>query len=431
MLRVGLRALLLAPLLLAGLQPTELVALLLADLAALLLTGLHLAELTALLLAELAALLLAGLHLAELTALLLAELGALLLAGLHLAELTALLLAELGALLLAGLHLAELTALLLADLGDLLLSASLLAASLLLSEQQAEELLGLRQVVLDVRSRRLHASPYLGVLRVRDERRVEELEGAAMERDLRPDEGRVELGAFLLVQRSARLVRALFELPAARARLHVDPGAPRRALADLSGLGVLLADLLGVAQHVRRLGLLHGDLRQLDLLLVDERDQRRELLARPRLRRLLTADLPAASLPAALTADLSAASLHAGLTADLSAATLPAALIAGLLAAHLPAVRALAAGPFAALMAGLPAAALPAAGLHSTAPRSSASRAVSARLSVAPAVRAPAAGPLVPSRSIAVRIGVILAADAAAGPREDKAPSEHDRHEAT
>ncbi|WP_437917538.1 hypothetical protein WME73_01090 [Sorangium sp. So ce302] len=180
---------------------------------------------------------------------------------------------------------------------------------------------------------------------------------------------------------------------------------------------MLLDDLLGVALHVRGLGLVQGDLRQIHLLLVDERDQHRELSVRRLLRR----------------AALSAASLPVALTADLPAAPLPAALMAGLLAAHLPVARALAAGPFAALsaalMTGLLAASLPAAGLRSTAPPGP-SRAVSARLSVAPAVGA-CAGPLLPIRSIAIRLGVIVAAHAAAGPREDKAPSEHDRHEAT
>ncbi|XXR98653.1 hypothetical protein WMF44_00990 [Sorangium sp. So ce426] len=396
---------LLAVLLLAGLQPAGLVALLLAELGALLLAGLHLAALSALLpvallLAELGALLLAGLHLAALSALLLSDLDALLLS-------------DLDALLLAGLRPAELAAFLLAGLGAFLLPALLLAASLLLVEQQAEQLLGLRQVLLDVRSHRLHASSYLRVLRVRDARHVEELEGAAMEGDLGPDEGRVELGAFLLFQRSAHLGRALVELPAARARLHLEP----RARAELLGLGVLLDDLLGVALHIRGRGLVQGDLRQIHLLLVDERDQHRELRVRRLLRR----------------AALSAASLPVALTADLSAAPLPAALMAVLLSAHLPVARALAAGPFAALsaalMTGLLAACLPAAGLRSTAPPG-ASRAVSARLSVAPAVGA-RAGPLLPIRSIAIRLGVIVAAHAAAGPREDKAPSEHDRHEAT
>ncbi|XXY80234.1 hypothetical protein WMF11_01055 [Sorangium sp. So ce295] len=228
-LRVGLGALLLAALLLAGLRLAELAALLLAELGALPLAGLHLADLAALLLAalllaELGALPLAGLHLAGLAALLLSDLGTLLLSdpdALLLSDLDALLLSDLDTLLLAGLRPAELAALLLAGLGAFLLAALLLAASLLLVEQQAEQLLGLGQVLLDVRSHRLHAGSYPGVLRVRDARHVEELEGAAMEGDLSPDEGRVELGAFLLFQRSAHLGRALVELPAARARLHL------------------------------------------------------------------------------------------------------------------------------------------------------------------------------------------------------------------
>jgi hypothetical protein len=184
---------------------------------------------------------------------------------------------------------------------------------------------------------------------------------------------------------------------------------------------VLLDDLLGVALHLLGLRLVSSDLRQLDLLLVDERDQHRDL----RLRRLLHR----ASLTGLLAASLPAASLT-----GLLAASLPAALIAGLLAARLRAARALAAGLFAAL----PAASLPAAGVLAAlaAAPASAPRALSACLAAAPVVpvglvRGAPAGPLVAGRSIAVRLGIFLAADAAAGPREYKAPREHDRHEAT
>ncbi|XXR58714.1 hypothetical protein WME83_02100 [Sorangium sp. So ce385] len=478
LLRVRLRASPLAALLLA-----ELDALLLAELDALLLAALLLAELgalllAALLLAELGALLLAALLLAELgalllAALLLAELGALLLAALLLAELGALqpglrallsllldaLLAELGALLLAALLLRLLLralllhallpvpAALLPVLGALLLAALLpvlgallLAALLLLLQQRAEELLGLPQVLLDVRSHRLDASAQLGVVRARDERHVEELEGAAMEGDLRPDVGDVELGAFLVFQRLAQLGRAGLELLAARAGLDVGPAALRQLRPALPRLRVLLDDLLGVALHLRGFGLVSGDLRQLDLLPVDERDQHRDLRLRPLLHRALPAGLPAVALP---TANLAAASLPAALIAGLLAAlvraahALPAAalpaLLAGLPAAALPALLAgLLAAALPALLAGLPAASLPAAGVLAAALPASASRAVSACLAAAPVcARGAPAGPVVAGRPPAARLGIVVAADAAASPREDKAPREHDRHEAT
>nr|WP_236644391.1 hypothetical protein [Sorangium cellulosum] len=420
LLRVRLRALLLAALLLAELGTPLLAALLLAamlpELGALLplLLDALLPVLTALLLA---ALLLAELGTPLLAALLLAamlpELGALLplLLDALLPELSALLLTALllrlllRALLLDAL-LPVLTALLLAALLPVL-AALLLAALLLLLQQRAEELLGLCQVLLDVRAHRLHLSAQPRVVRARDERHVEQLEGAAMEGDLRPDVGDVELGAFLVFQRLAQLCRAGLELLAARAGLDAGPAALRQLRPALPRLRVLLDDLLGVALHLRRLGLVSGDLRQLDLLLVNEGDQHRDLRLRPLLHRALPAGLPAVALPVDSTADLAAASL-------------PAALIAGLLAAL---VRAAAALP--ALLAGLPAA-LPAAA-PATAPR-----AVSACLAAAPVcARGASAGPLVAGRPLAARLGIVVAADAAASPREDKAPREHDRHEAT
>ncbi|XXU17888.1 hypothetical protein WMF47_01680 [Sorangium sp. So ce861] len=438
-LRVRLRALLLAEL-----DALLLAALLLAELDALLLAALLLAELcalllAALLLAELCALLLAALLLAELRALLLA---ALLLDAL-LAELCALLLAALLLrLLLRALLLDALLPVLAALLLDALLpvlAALLLAALLLLLQQRAEELLGLSQVLLDVRSHRLHVSAQPRVVRARDERHVEELEGAAMEGDLRPDVGDVELGAFLVFQRLAQLGRAGLELLAARAGLDVGPAALRQLRPALPRLRVLLDDLLGVALHLRGLGLVSSDLRQLDLLLVDERDQHRDLRLRSVLHRALPAGLPAVALPVAPTADLAAASLPAALIAGLLAALGRAAraLAAGLPAAALPALLAgLFAAALPALLAGLPAASLPAAGvlaaaLPAAAP-ATASRAVSACLAAAPVlVRGAPAGLLVAGRPLAARLGVLVAADAAASPREDKAPREHDRHEAT
>ncbi|XXT53175.1 hypothetical protein WMF23_16530 [Sorangium sp. So ce542] len=428
LLRVRLRASLLAASPLAELDALLLAALLLAELGALLLAALLLAELGALLLA---ALLLAAL-LSELRALLsllldalLPELSALLLTALLLrlllrALLLDALLSVLAALLLAAL-LSELRALL-----SLLpvLAALLLAALLLLLQQRAEELLGVSQVLLDVRSHRLHVSAHPRVVGARDERHVEELEGAAMEGDLRPDVGDVELGTFLAFQRLAQLGRAGLELLAARAGLDAGPAALRQLRPALPRLRVLLDDLLGVALHLRGLGLVSGDLRQLDLLLVNERDQHRDLRLRPLLHRALPAGLPAVALP----------------IANLAAASLPAALIAGLLAALVRAAHALAAGlPAAALPAllvGLPAA-LPAllAGLPAALPAAApaiAPRAVSACLAAAPVcVPGAPAGPLLAGRPLAARLGILVAADAAASPREDKAPREHDRHEAT
>ncbi|XXY39394.1 hypothetical protein WMF04_02015 [Sorangium sp. So ce260] len=415
LLRVDLRALLLAALLLPDLGFLLLGALLLAALLLALLLNALLPELGALLLALL------------LNALL-PVLGALLLGALLLALLLNALLPVLGALLLGALLLRLLLGALLLDALLPVLGALLLAASLLLLlEQRAEELLGLSQVLLDVRSHRLHVRAEPRVVHARGARHVEELERAAMEGDLRPDEGDVELGAFLLFQRFAQLGRAGLELLAARAGLDVESAALRHLRPALPGLGVLLDDLLGVALHLRGLRLASRELRQLDLLLVDERDQHRDLRLRRLLHRALLTGLLAAALPAALLTGLLAAAL-------------PAALIAGLLAARLRAARALAAGLFAslpaALLTGLPAASLPAAGVLAAAlpaAPASASRALFACLAAAPVVsaRGAPAGPLVAGRPIAVRLGIFLAADASAGPRQHKAPSEHDRHEAT
>ncbi|XXS90587.1 hypothetical protein WMF17_01315 [Sorangium sp. So ce362] len=436
LLRVGLVALLLDALLLPELGALLLAALLnalLPVLGALLLAALLNALLPVLGALLLAALLnallpvLGALLLAALLNALLPVLGALLLAALLNA-----LLPVLGALLLAALLnalLPVLAALLLAALLPVL-AALLLAALLvlLLLQQRAEELLRLSQVLLDVRSHRLHVRTEPRVVRARDPRHVEELERAAMEGDLRPDEGDVELGAFLVLQRFGQLGRAGLQLLAARAGLEVDPAALRQLRPALPGLGVLLDDLLGVALDLRGLRLASSDLRQLDLLLVDERDQHRDLRLRRLLHRASLAGLPAVSLPVASTADLAAASL-------------PAALIAGLLAARLRAARALAAGLLAAalpaaLLARLPAASLPAAGVLVVALPAApvrASRALSACLAAAPAVgaRGAPAGPLVAGRPVAVRLGIFVAADAAASPGEYNAPSEHDRHEAT
>ncbi|XXU27722.1 hypothetical protein WMF36_01440 [Sorangium sp. So ce887] len=409
LLRVGLMALLLA-------------ALLLPELGALLLAALLLAFLLSFLLPVLGALLLAALLLSLLLNALLPILGALLLAALLLPEPVALLLA---ALLLRLLLVALLLDALLPVLGALLLAALLL---LLLLQQRAEELLRLSQVLLDVRSHRLHVRTEPRVVRARDHRHVEELDRAAMEGDLRPDEGDVELGAFLVFQRFGQLGRAGLQLLAARAGLEVDPAALRQVRPALPGLGVLLDDLLGVTLDLRGLRLVSSDLRQLDLLLMDERDQHRDLRLRPLLHRASLAGLPAVSLPVTSIPDLAVASL-------------PAALIAGLLAALLRAARALAAGLLAAalpaaLPAGLPAASLPAAGVLAVALPAApvrASRALSACLAAAPAVgaRGAPAGPVVAGRPVAVRLGILLAADAAARPGEYNAPSEHDRHEAT
>ncbi|XXY45182.1 hypothetical protein WME91_34780 [Sorangium sp. So ce269] len=410
LLRVALRALLLGGLLalLLGRLLAELGALLLTALLSVLLTELGALLLTALLLSlQLGALLL--------TALLLSlQLGALLL--------TALLLSlQLGALLLSALLRGLLT-----ELGALLLSALLMAGLLLsLLQERAEHLLGLPQVLLDVPSQRRHVRPEPRVSHALDDRFVEEVESIAVQGDLRPDEGHVELCTFLVLQRFIDLGGVGLELLAARARLDARRGAGRQLRPVLLGLGVLVDHLLGVALHLRGLGLVPGDLRQRDLLLVDERDQRRDLPVRRLLHHAVTAGLSAA-LPAALIAGLSAA--------------LPAALIAGLLAAYLRAARALSAAALpAALAAGLSAAlpvalspALPAA-LSTALSAAVARRAVSACPAAAPAVsaRVVPAGAAAAGRRLAIRLGLIVTADAAAGPREYKAPREHDRHEAT
>ncbi|XXT20339.1 hypothetical protein WME94_02060 [Sorangium sp. So ce429] len=429
LLCVALRALLLGGLLLA-----LLLGRLLAELGALLLTALLLSlQLGALLLTALLSGLLTELGALLLTALLLSlQLGALLLTALLSGPLT-----ELGALLLTALLsglLTELGALLLSallgglltGLGALLLSALLLAGLLLsLLQQRAEHLLGLPQVLLDVLSQRRHVRPEPRVSHALDDRFVEELEGLAVQGDLRPDEAHVELCAFLVLQRFIDLGGVGLELLAARARLDARRGAARQLRPVLLGLGVLVDHLLGVALHLRGLGLVPGDLRQLDLLLVDERDQHRDLPVRRLLHRAVTAGLSAA-LPAALIAGLSAA-LPAALVAGLLAA-LPAALIAGLLAAYLRAARALSAAALpAALVAGLSAA------LSTALSAAGARRAVSACPAAAPAVsaRVVPAGALAAGRRLAIRLGLIVTADAAAGPREYKAPREHDRHEAT
>ncbi|XXU96821.1 hypothetical protein WME85_01975 [Sorangium sp. So ce1153] len=438
LLRVALRALLLGGLLalllgrllaeLGALLLTALLSGLLAELGALLLTALLgglLSELGALLLtALLRSLQLGALLLTALLGGLLSELGALLLTALlRSLQLGALLLTALLGGLLAetdALQLAALLGGLLSELGALLLSA-LLRAGLLLSllQQRAEHLLGLPQVLLDVLSQRRRVRPELRVSHPLDGRFVEEIEGLPVQGDLRPDEGHVELCAFLVLQRFFELGGVGLELLAARARLDVRRGAARQLRPVLRGVRVLVDHLLGVALHLRRLGLVPGDLRQLDLLLVDDRDQHRDLPVRRLLHRAVTAALPAApiaglsaALPAALIAGLLATILR--VAGALSAAALPAALVAGLFAA-LPA----------ALVAGL-SAALPAA---------RARRAVSACPAAAPAVSArvvPASASAVAAgRRLAVRLGLIVTADAAAGPREYKAPREHDRHEAT
>ncbi|XXV27612.1 hypothetical protein WME87_02030 [Sorangium sp. So ce1389] len=408
LLRVALRALLLGRLL------TELGALLRALLLGRLLTELGALLLTALLLSlQLGALLLTALLSGLLT-----ELRALLL--------TALLLSlQLGALLLTALLSGLLT-----ELRALLLSA-LLWAGLLLSllQQRAEHLLGLPQVLLDALSQRRHVRPEPRVSHALDDRLVEELEGTAVQGDLRPDEGHVELCAFLVLQRFIDLGGVGPELLAARARLDVCRGAPRQLRPVLLGPRVLFDHLLGVALHLRGLGLVPGDLRQLDLLPVDERDQRRDLPVRRLLHRAVSA-----ALPAALITGLSAA-LPTALIAGLLAA-LPATLIAGLLAAHLRAARALSAAALpAALSPALPASlvASPFAALSPALPAACVRRAVSACPAAAPAVsaRVVPAGAMAAGRRLAIRLGLIVTADAAAGPREYKAPREHDRHEAT
>ncbi|XXZ22301.1 hypothetical protein WME92_01310 [Sorangium sp. So ce307] len=404
-LRRGLLALRLAASLLA--------ALLLGRLLALLLIALLLAlELGALLLTVL----LGGLRALLLTALLLGGLLALLLTALLLAlELGALLLGGLRALLLGGLR-----ALLLGGLRALLLGA-LLLAGLLLSrlQQRAEELLGPPQVLLDVRAHLHEVGPEVRALRPLDERLVEDLDGATVQGDLGPDERDVELCAFLLLQRLARLDRVVLELLALRAGLDAGGGAPRQPDPVLLSPRVLVDHRLGEALHLRGLGLLQRDLRQFHLLPVDDRDQRRELLLRHLPPRAVTSGLRAAAPAAALVAGLLAARLLRA--RSLSAAALAATLVAGLLAAL---AAALLAALAAALPAGLFAAALPAA---------SAALAIPARLAAAPAVsvRVVTAAALAAGRRLAVRLGLIRTGDAPANPREHKAPREHDRHEAT
>nr|WP_233562438.1 hypothetical protein [Sorangium cellulosum] len=386
---------------------------------------------------RLAASLLAVLLLGRLLALLLAalllalELGALLLTallgGLLVLLLTALLLGGLLALLLTALLLAlELGALLALLLGGLraLLLGALLLAGLLLSrlQQRAEDLLGPPQVLLDVRAHLHEVGPEVHALRLLDERLVEDLDGATVQGDLGPDERHVELCAFLLLQRLARLDRVVLELLALRAGLDAGGGAPRQPDPVLLSPRVLVDHRLGEALHLRGLGLLQRDLRQLHLLPVDDRDKRRELLLRHLPHRAVTSGLRAAALAAALVAGLLAARL---LRAPLSAAALAAALVAGLLAALAAALAAaLLATLAAALPAGLFAAALPAAGAALTIP---------VRLAAAPAVsvRVVTAAALAAGRRLAVRLGLIRTGDAPANPREHKAPREHDRHEAT
>ncbi|XXU66124.1 hypothetical protein WME78_01545 [Sorangium sp. So ce1097] len=419
-----LRALLLAALLLGGLRAMLLAALLLTGLlggllATLLLGGLRAMLLAALLLAILRAMLLTALLLGGLRAMLLT---ALLLGGLRAMLLAALLLGGLRAMLLAASLLAILWALLLgALLRALLLGALLLAGLLLLPlQQRAEDLLGVVQVSLDVRPHLDDVRPEARVLHALDELLVEDLEGAAVQRDLGPDERHVELCAFLLLQRFAGLDRAGLELLALRAGLEADPGAPRQPGPVLLCPGVLVDHLLRIALHVGGIGLLQRDLRQLDLLLVDERDQRRYLLLGRLLHRAVAAGLSIATLPAALEAGLSA---------------LPAALEAGLVAARLLLTRSLTAALPAALLAlpvalpaGLVAAALP------SCASSCAARAITACLAAAPAVsaRVVTGVALTAGRGLAVRLGLIVSTgDAPASPRECKAPREHDRREAT
>ncbi|XXS81642.1 hypothetical protein WMF42_01260 [Sorangium sp. So ce176] len=418
-LRRGLLALRLAASLLAVLLLGRLLALLLAALLLAL-------ELGALLLTALLGGLLALLLTALLGGLLVLLLTALLLGGLLALLLTALLLAlELGALL--ALLLGGLRALLLGGLRALLLGA-LLLAGLLLSrlQQRAEDLLGPPQVLLDVRAHLHEVGPEVHALRLLDERLVEDLDGATVQGDLGPDERHVELCAFLLLQRLARLDRVVLELLALRAGLDAGGGAPRQPDPVLLSPRVLVDHRLGEALHLRGLGLLQRDLRQLHLLPVDDRDKRRELLLRHLPHRAVTSGLRAAALAAALVAGLLAARL---LRAPLSAAALAAALVAGLLAALAAAlVAALAAALLATLAAALPAglfaAALPAAGAALTIP---------VRLAAAPAVsvRVVTAAALAAGRRLAVRLGLIRTGDAPANPREHKAPREHDRHEAT
>ncbi|XXV06766.1 hypothetical protein WMF24_01490 [Sorangium sp. So ce1335] len=407
LLALHLSAMLLAALLLGGLLALELGASLLT---ALLLGGLLALELGASLLT---ALLLGGLLALELgasllTALLLGGLLALLLrvalrALLLLGGLRALLLGGLRALLLGGLRALLLSALLLA----LLLGALLLAGLLLLRlQQRAEELLGGAQVLLELRAQLDEVGPEIRVLRALDVRLVEELEGAAVKGDLGPDERDVELCAFVLLQRFFDLDRIDLELLALRAGLDADRGAPRQPDPVLLSPGVLVDHPLSEALHLRRLGLLQRDLRQLELLPVDERDQRRDLPMRHLPHRAVTAGLLAAAL-AALEAGLLAARL-------LLSTALPAPLEAGLSAA---------------LPAGLFAAALPAARASARAPR-----AIAACLAAAPAVsvRAFTAAALAAGRRLAVRLGLfVTTGDAPASSREYKAPCEHDRREAT
>ncbi|MGK3997548.1 hypothetical protein WME86_29845 [Sorangium sp. So ce1024] len=366
--------------LLGGLRAVLVAALLALELTALLLAALLALELTALLLALL---------LGRLRALLLGGLRALLLGGLR-----ALLLGRLRALLLGGLR-----ALLLGGLRTLLLSPLLLAGLLLL--QRAEDLLGAAQVSLEVRPQLDEVRPEARVLHAFDELLVDDLEGAAVQRDLGPDERHVELCAFLLLQGFAGLDRARLELSALRARREADPGAPRQLGPVLLRPGVLVDHLLREALHLGRIGLLPCDLRLLDLLLVDERDQRRELLL--------------GRLP------------HRAVAAGLSIATLAVALEAGVVAARLLLARAPIAllAPAVALEPGLLAAALPS---------TCAARAIAACLAATPAVSAPVftGVALAAGRGLAVRIDLVgSTGDAPAGPRECKAPREHDRREAT
>ncbi|XXZ13256.1 hypothetical protein WMF18_01280 [Sorangium sp. So ce315] len=428
-----LRAMLLAALLLGRLRAMLLAALLLGRLramllAALLLGGLRAMLLAALLLGGLRAMLLAVLLLGGLRAMLLA---ALLLGGLRAMLLAALLLGRLRAMLLAVLLLGRLRAMLLARLRAVLLGAllrapllvALLLAGLLLLPllQRAEDLLGVAQVPLDVRPHLDDLRPEVRVLHALDEPLVEDLEGAAVQRDLGPHERRVELGAFLLLQRFAGLDRAGLELLALRAGLEADPGAPRQPGPVLLRPGVLVDHLLRIALHVGGIGLLQRDLRQRDLLLIDERDQRRYLLPGRLLHRAVAAGLSTAALLSALEAGLSApsAALEAGLIA--ARLLLTRALTAALPAALLALPVALEAGPFAAA-------------LSSACATACAARAITACLAAAPAVSARVftGVALTAGRGLAVRLGLIVSTgDAPASPRECKAPREHDRREAT
>ncbi|XXU07893.1 hypothetical protein WMF40_01565 [Sorangium sp. So ce854] len=257
--------------LLGGLLALHLTASLLANLlAALLLAALRALELVALLLAALRAL--------ELVALLLAALRALelvaLLRALQLGRLRALQLGRLRALQLGrlrALQLGRLRALQLGRLRALLLGALLAGLLLLPLQQRAEDLLGLSQVLLDPRT-------YLDDLGALDVRLVEDLEGAAVQGYLGPHEPDVELRAFLLLERLSGLDRAVLELLALRAGLDAGPFAPRQPDPVLLSSSALVDHLLGVALYLRGLGPLHRDLRQLDLPLVEDREQRRDLL---------------------------------------------------------------------------------------------------------------------------------------------------------